>query len=161
MKRTIASVILVASLASTGYALAQDAEQIDSPEVAEEMQKPGKRFNRAPIDLATFSKLDDLKAADTNGDGTLDREEIEAHALKQMVKRMADRMERRLDINGDGTVTLDEIEKQKAKEFAVLDRNDDGKLDRKEMRAAHKADHKGGKHGQRGGGHGFHHKMQR
>lgn len=157
MKRTIASAILVVSLASTGYALAQGADQADNPEVAEKIQNGGKRFNRAPIDLATFSKLDDLKAADTNGDGTLDRAEIEAHALKQMVKRMADRMERRLDINGDGTVTLDEIEKQKAKEFAALDRNNDGKLDRKEMRAAHK----GGKHGQRGSGHGFHHNMQR
>jgi len=159
MKRTIASVILVASLASTGYALAQDADQADN-EIAEEVQNGGERFNRAPIDLAKFSKLDDLKAADTNGDGTLDRAEIEAHALKQMVKRMADRMERRLDINGDGTVTLDEVEKQKAKEFAALDRNDDGKLDRKEMRAAHKGG-KHGQHGQRGGGHGFHHNMQR
>lgn len=160
MKRTIASVVLVASLATTGYALAQDTDQADNAEIAVEVQNNGKRFNRAPIDLAKFSRMDDLKAADTNGDGILDREELEAYALKQMVKRMADRMERRLDINGDGTVTLEEVEKQKAKEFAALDRNDDGKLDRNELRAAHKGG-KDGKRGQRGGGHGFHHKMQR
>lgn len=160
MKRTIASVVLVASLATTGYVFAQDADQADNVETAVETHNDGMRFNRAPIDLAKFSRMDDLTAADTNGDGTLDREEIEAYALKQMVKRMADRMERRLDINGDGTVTLEEIEKQKAKEFAALDRNDDGKLDRKEMRAAHK-NGKGGKHSQRGAGHRFHHNMQR
>lgn len=157
MKRTIASVILVASMATTGYALAQDTEPADNAETAVEAYHDGQRFNREPIDLAKFSKMDDLKAADTNGDGILDRAEIEAHALKQMVKRMADRMERRLDINGDGSVSLEEIEKHKAKEFAALDRNEDGKLDRKEMRAAHK----GSKNGNRGGGHGFHHQMQR
>lgn len=152
MKRTIATVVLAASLASTGYAFAEDAEQLDPTEAAVEIQKDGKRFNRAPIDLEQFSKMDELKAADTNGDGTLDREEIEAHVLKQLVKRMADRMERRLDINGDGTVTLDEIQKQRAKEFAALDRNDDGKLDRNELRAAHK----GSKDGKRSTTHRFH-----
>lgn len=157
MKRTIASVVLIASMATTGYAFAQDADQADNAEIAVEAYRDGQRFNREPIDLAKFSRMDELKAADTNGDGILDRAEIEAHALKQMVKRMADRMERRLDINGDGTVSLEEIEKQKAKEFAALDRNEDGKLDRKEMRAAHK----GSKYGKRGGGHSFHHQMQR
>lgn len=151
MKRTIASVILVASLAASGYAFAQDTEQSDSTETAVELQKDGKNFKRGPIDLQQFSKSDDLKAADANGDGTLSRDELEAHALKQLVKRAADRMERRLDVNGDGTVTIAEVEKQKAKEFAALDRNDDGKLDRKELRAAHKD----GKHGKRAG----HHKM--
>lgn len=160
MKRTIASVVLVASMAATGYAFAQDTDQADNAETAVENYRDGQRFNREPIDLASFSRMDDLKAADANGDGILDRAEIEAYALQQMVKRMADRMERRLDINGDGTVTLEEVEKQKAKEFAALDRNDDGKLDRKEMRAAHKGG-KAGKHGQRGSGYGFHHHMQR
>jgi hypothetical protein len=65
--------------------------------------------------------------------------------LKQIVQRRADRLERRLDVNSDGKVTLDEIQKQKAKEFAALDRNDDGKIDRKELRAAHH-----GKHGWHG-----------
>lgn len=154
MKRIATSLVVLASLAGAGYAYAQDADQPTEMETTSENQRDGKRFNRAPVDLAQFSKMDDLKAADTNGDGTLDREELEAHALKQIVKRAADRMERRLDINGDGTVTLEEIEKQKSKEFAALDRNDDGKLDRKELRAGKSF----GKQGQRGHG-GFHHKM--
>jgi len=68
---------------------------------------------------------------------------------------MADRMERRLDVNGDGKVTIDEIEKQKQKEFAALDRNNDGKLEGKELRAAHKGSH--GAHGSRHGGQDKHH----
>ena len=154
MKRIAASIIVIASIASVGYAFAQDTDQPDSAETSVEAQQDGRDFKRGPIDLAQFSRMDALKAADTNGDGTLDREEIEAYALKKIVQRMADRMERRLDVNGDGAVTLDEIEKQKAKEFAALDRNDDGKLDRSEMRAGKSF----GKQGQHRG-HGFHHKM--
>lgn len=151
MKYITASFIVAASIAAAGYASAQDTDQPGAPETTVEAPMNGGHFKHGPVDLEKFSRMDDLKAADTNGDGTLSREEIEAHALKQMVKRMADRMEQRLDVNGDGTVTLDEIQKQKAKEFAALDRNDDGKLDRKELRAAKHGWH--GKHSRHGGQH--------
>lgn len=151
MKYITASFIIAASIATAGYAFAQDVDQPEAPETTVEAPMDGAHFRHGPVDLEKFSRMDDLKAADTNGDGTLSREEIEAHALKQMVKRMADRMERRLDVNGDGAVTLDEIQKQKAKEFAALDRNDDGKLDRKELRAAKHGWH--GKHSRHGGHH--------
>ncbi|MNE92623.1 EF hand [compost metagenome] len=96
--------------------------------------------------------MDELKAADTNGDGVLSRDEIEALALKRMVSRAADRMERRLDVKGDGKITLEAIEKQRQKEFAALDRNEDGKLDRHELRAGKKFHHgpKGPHHGGKG-----------
>lgn len=149
MKRITASIIVLASIASAGYAFAQDAQQPDAAQTTTEAPKDIKHGMRGPIDVEQFSKMDNLKAADANGDGTLSREEIENYAQKKIIKRAADRMERRLDINGDGKVTLDEIQKQKQKEFAALDRNDDGKLDRKELRAAHH----GKKHG-RHGGHG-------
>lgn len=155
MKNLTVSIVLAASILTAGYSFAQDAEQpdVDAPSVeTSEDTNQEDRFKHDPIDLAQFSKLDRLKAADANGDGTLTREEIEDYALKQIVRRMADRMERRLDVNGDGTVTIAEIERQKEKEFAALDRNEDGKLDRSEMRAGNKS----GKHG-RHGGHGFHH----
>lgn len=156
MKRTFSSIVVLASLATAGYAFAQDTKQPDASETSVETPKDGQHLKRGPIDLETFSRLDDIKAIDTNDDGTLSRQEIEDHALKQMVKRIADRMERRMDVNGDGTVTIAEVEKQKQKEFAALDRNEDGKIDRKEMRAAHKGGKSFGKHG-RHGGHGFHH----
>lgn len=157
MKRIAASVVVMVSMVTAGYAFAQDNNQTETNQTSVETTKDGKNFN-GPIDLEKFSKMDRLNAADTNGDGTLSRDEIEAFVQKRMVERMADRMERRLDVNGDGKVTLDEIQKQKAKEFAALDRNDDGKLDRKELRAAHHGKHaKHHRHGKHGGNR--HHKM--
>lgn len=115
-------------------------------------QTDGTKGMRGPIDLEKFSRMDELKAADTNGDGVLSRDEIEALALKRMVSRAADRLERRLDVKGDGKITLEAIEKQRQKEFAALDRNEDGKLDRHELRAAKKHHHgpKGPHHGGKG-----------
>jgi Ca2+-binding EF-hand superfamily protein len=97
------------------------------------------------VDLAEFTSMDRLKKADANGDGTLSQDEITAMVEKAMVERKVERATRRLDINGDGTVTLAEIEKQKAKRFAVMDRNDDGKIETTELRPwkhgmEHKAD---------------------
>ena len=152
MKRITASIIVLASIASAGYAFAQDTQQPDAAQTTTEAPEEIENGKRGPIDFEQFSKMDDIKAADANGDGTLSREEIENYAQQRIIQRAARRMERRLDINGDGTVTLDEIQKQKQKEFAVLDRNDDGTLDRKELRAAHHGKQRG-----RHGGHGFHH----
>jgi hypothetical protein len=160
MKRIAASIIVVASMATAGYAFAQDTNSADTNQAKAEISKDGKNFKHGPVDLEKFSRMDSLKAADTNNDGTLSREEIEAFVQKRMVQRAADRMEKRLDVNGDGKITLDEIQKQKAKEFAALDRNDDGKLERNELRAAHHGHHgKHGWHGKHGGkADGWHHK---
>lgn len=115
-------------------------------------QNDGAKGKRGPIDFEKFSRMEELKAADTNGDGVLSRDEIEALALKRMVSRAADRMERRLDVKNDGNITLEAIEKQRQKEFAALDRNEDGQLDRSELRAGKKSHHgpKGPHHGGKG-----------
>lgn len=144
MKRIAASVIVVASIATAGFAFAQDADQADANETAADISRDVKDFKHGPVDLETFAGMDSLKAIDTDNDGTLSRAEIEAFVQKRMIERAADRMEKRLDVNGDGKITLDEIQKQKAKEFAALDRNDDGKLEGKELRASHHG--KQGKH---------------
>ena len=134
-------------------ALAQDNSNANTDKSAAEATVTPKKGKRGPIDLQKFSRMDGLKAADTDGDGVLSRAEIEALVQKRIVSRAADRMERRLDINGDGKVTLAEIENQRKKEFAALDRNDDGQINRKEMRAA-KMHHR-----MRGSHHkGLHHK---
>ena len=97
------------------------------------------------VDLAEFTNMDRLKKADANGDGILSQDEITAMIEKAILERKVERATRRLDIDGDGTVTLAEIEKQKAKRFALMDRNDDGKIEKAELRPwkrgmEHKAD---------------------
>jgi hypothetical protein len=111
------------------------------------------------IDKAEFQagKLERLKAADTNGDGTLSEDELETMVLKQMAERRAARMMKRLDIDGDGKVTLAESEGMRDKRFAVLDLDNDGKIDERELREAHRGvgpSHPGGPrmHGPRHGG---------
>ncbi|WP_343314662.1 calcium-binding protein [Brucella sp. BE17] len=149
---------IIAALATSllsASAMAQDnsaakSEGQEAP--AATVQDKDLKGKRGPIDLEKFSRMDELKAADTDGDGVLSRAEIEALVQKRIVQRAADRLERRLDINGDGKVTLAEVENQRKKEFAALDRNEDGKIDRTEMRAAHK--YRGGK----GFGHKHHHR---
>lgn len=138
---------LVASSVLASPVLAQDAPKTNTEKTVEQTSK---KPEREPIDLAKFSRMDELKAADTDKDGILSREEIEAHALKMMVKRSADRMERRLDVNGDGKISLEAVEKKRAERFAELDKNKDGKLDRSELKAGkrHGKDGHHGKHGQ-------------
>lgn len=146
-KTAFIAVIATSFLAAP--ALAQENSSANTDKTATQMAvAPNKdvKSKRGPIDLEKFSRMDGLKAADTDGDGVLSRAEIEALALKRIVSRAADRMERRLDINGDGKVTLAEVENQRKKEFAALDRNEDGKIDRGEMRAAKMHHHAKGPH---------------
>ncbi|MBV2143868.1 calcium-binding protein [Falsochrobactrum sp. TDYN1] len=155
--------IASALLSTSAFAQEKNGETAEtSTTKASITQADGVKGKRGPVDLEKFSRMEQIKAADTDGDGSLSREEIEALALKRIVSRAADRMERRLDINGDGKVTLEEIEKQRQKEFAALDRNEDGKLDRREMRAGGKFHHKGAhdRHG-KGKMENHHHKMQK
>ncbi len=153
MRKLIIALAATTIAASVGYSVAQPSDDASNGSAVEtRADRKGGKFNKEPVDLETFSRMEDLKSADKNTDGTLSRDEIEAHALAQLVKRAADRMERRLDINRDGKVELSEIESQKAKRFALLDTNEDGKLDRREMRSGKHS----GEHGQRHHGKRFH-----
>ncbi len=150
MKSRIVCMTVIASALLSTAALAQDENGTNTvkpvPSTAMMQEKQDGHGKRGPIDLERYSHMDELKAADTNHDGVLSRDEIEALALKRIVKREADRIERRLDVNGDGKISLEAIENQRKKEFAALDRNGDGKLDRRELRAAHKFGHGGHHH---------------
>lgn len=150
MKANNIIIAIIASAVLATPVLAQNNNKDSSAESSIEASSNPGEHRRGPIDKGQFTNIDDLKAADTNKDGILSREEIEAHALSQMVKRAADRMERRLDVKKDGKISLEAIEKHRAEKFAELDTNKDGKLDRSEMKAGWKKD-KDGKH------HGKHH----
>lgn len=153
MRKLIIALAASSIAVSAGYSFAQSSDDLaDGTAVEAPADRQDGRSKREPLDLQAFSRMDDLNAADKNADGTLSRDEIEAHALAQLVKRAADRMERRLDVNRDGKVELAEVESRKAKRFALLDTNEDGKLDRSEMRAGKH----GGDQGQRHHGKRFH-----
>ena len=85
--------------------------------------------------------------ADANKDGKVTVEEMAAAIEKMRAERMAKRMIERFDSDGDGSVTLAEIDNGQKEIYALLDRNDDGKLVKEEM------PHRGGK-GHKWGGDG-------
>lgn len=89
--------------------------------------------NDGSVDEQEFATVQNLKDADANNDGTLSTEELGQMILKRQAERRAARLSNRLDVDGDGTVTLAEIEKNRAERFALLDRNDDGKLEDDEL----------------------------
>lgn len=155
MKATPFLLAIIASSVLAAPVLAQETQKTSTDNSQIETSSKSKHKQRGPLDLASFTNIEDLKAADTNKDGILSREEIEALALGQMVKRTADRMERRLDVNKDGVISLDAIEKHRAERFAELDKNKDGKLDRSELKGSknHKrGSHEGKNHGMRNHG---------
>ena len=53
----------------------------------------------------------------------------------------------RLDVDGDGKVTLTEIEQHRAKQFSLMDRNNDGKLEGRELRRGDRDGRKFERHG--------------
>lgn len=139
----------IVSLAATGIAFAQttpraEGEQPAAASGAASTETPSDatrqggetESRRTPMTSDAFQsrRMERLQAADADGNGELSLDEVEDMVLKQMVERRARRMVRRLDVDGDGTVTLSEIQNRRAKRFALMDRNDDGELDRREMR---------------------------
>lgn len=76
------------------------------------------------------SRLKDLIAK--NG-GKLTVGELADALEKARYERMAKRMIDRFDVNGDGVLTADELSGRQKKLFALLDKNDDGKIEKSEL----------------------------
>lgn len=178
MLRKVLVPTLTLSLAVATAALAQDAGQAPAtPERAE--RGPMRMFDRLDADdngmvsTGEFGgeRLEMLREADADGDGTLTHEELVTYVMNREFKRRAERAARLLDIDGDGTVTLAEIEDHQGKRFALLDRNNDGELSQGEVRRGrlgrhmmrmHAMDREGPRFAMRRGDHGpRHHKFMR
>ncbi|WP_309085808.1 EF-hand domain-containing protein [Chelativorans sp.] len=159
MLRTVLVSAIALSVAAGAAALAQDAQPTQPP-AASGNQSPAASGNQAPTATegaqrrtgGVFGRLDAdgngtiareelggdrlemLRAADENNDGTLTEQELVTYLTNREFQRRAERTARRLDIDGNGTVTIAEIEDHHNKRFALLDRNNDGQLSQDELR---------------------------
>ena len=112
----------------------------DKPEGRAERGK--QRFERTDADSSGDITFEEFAAAmkmrigdaDKNGDGKMTVAEIAADIERMRAERAAERMIQRFDADRDGMLTLVEIETHQKKMFALLDRNNDGKIVVEEMR---------------------------
>jgi Ca2+-binding EF-hand superfamily protein len=86
--------------------------------------------NNGEITLEEFTKVatERFTSADADKNGQLTVAEVSAEIQKMRNERMATRVIERLDGNGDGVLTTAEVENARGKLFALMDRNDDGKI---------------------------------
>ena len=178
LKKTTLIGLAVAMAATSGIAFAQsnsDAAQ-DEPAAVEQgtdagpgegrrAQRMARMMERLDTDgsgdISTDEfgsrRLERLREADADGDGTLTVEEITAMMEQRRAERREARILRRFDIDGDGTITLEEQELQQEKRFALLDRDNDGVLQADEMpRRGMRGQGPRGRMGPHGGGMGWH-----
>ena len=135
MKRQSIVLVAVASMAAVASTsvLAKDGPR-----------RGGNIFKKADLDNDGKLSLEELvnqatsrfDKADANKDGEITAEELAEASRRQRSERRAPRMLTRLDYNGDGKVTRSELEDQAQKRFALLDGNEDGFVERDEMRRA-------------------------
>ncbi|MEP1206748.1 MAG: acid-shock protein [Rhizobiaceae bacterium] len=105
-----------------------------------DLDKDGKLTVEELVQQAT-SRFD---RTDANKDGEITAEELAENMKRRRNERRARRMLERMDYNGDGKVTKAELEEQAKKRFALLDGNEDGFVERAEMRKAFFSMRRGG-----------------
>ena len=86
----------------------------------------------------TFDQFSDavdsrLKKMVADNGGKLTVEQLAAALEKARFEQMAKRIIARYDTKGDGTLTADDITGREKKVFAMLDRNNDGKIEQNEL----------------------------
>jgi Ca2+-binding EF-hand superfamily protein len=86
----------------------------------------------------TFDQFSDamdsrLKKMVADNGGKLTVEQLAAALEKARFEQMAKRIIARYDTKGDGTLTTDDITGREKKVFAMLDRNNDGKIEKSEL----------------------------
>jgi Ca2+-binding EF-hand superfamily protein len=129
-KRTLiaASVIVLAGLAGTGAAVAAFG-----PEHGQDGGHGQARFERM------------LKEVDSNGDGLIQRSEMEGRAAARFTE---------MDTNGDGALSREEMQTSREamraqrmqERFATMDTNGDGQISPEEMAAAREGGRGGWRH---------------
>jgi Ca2+-binding EF-hand superfamily protein len=129
------------SLAIAFLALAGTASSAMAGNEGRRGDMSGMRFERADADKSGDVTFEEFSAAmktrmgtaDADGDGKMTVAEIASAIERMRAERRAQRMIDRFDADGDGMLTLAEIEARQKKMFALMDRNDDGKVEKEEM----------------------------
>lgn len=132
-KLALAFVALAGAVGTTAY-----AENNASAKMREGMTL---RLNKAMKDhdgTITFDQFSDamnarLKKMVADNGGKLTVAQLADALEKARFERMAKRIIARYDTKGDGTLTTDDITGREKKVFAMLDRNNDGKIEKTEL----------------------------
>ncbi len=122
-------------------ALASTTGTVTTAMAQEERRGGGTRFEETDANSSGDITFEEFAAAmknrvgnaDTNSDGKMTVAEIASEIERMRAERMARRIVERFDANGDGALTTAEIELRQRKMFALMDRNDDGKVVKEEM----------------------------
>jgi Ca2+-binding EF-hand superfamily protein len=136
MKKSTKITLAFLALAGAAGGVAFAADKHDGPRRGGMM-----RFERADADSSGDVTFEEFSAAmnkrigtaDANGDGKITVAEIASEIERMRAERMAQRLVERFDTDGDGALTVAEIQGRQKKMFALLDRNDDGKIVKEEM----------------------------
>ncbi|QKD06606.1 hypothetical protein [Mesorhizobium loti] len=132
-KLAFAFIALAGAVGSAAY-----AENIDSAKIRERTMM---RLDRAVNDnggTITFDQFSDamnarLKKLVADNGGKLTVAQLADALEKARFERMAKRIIARYDARGDGTLTSDDITGREKKVFAMLDKNNDGKIEKSEL----------------------------
>ena len=128
-------------IALTFLALAGAAGSVSAAVAQDGRRGGGMRFEQTDADSSGDITFEEFAAAmenrvgkaDKDGDGKMTVAEIASEIERMRAERMARRMVERFDTDGDGALTTAEIESRQKKMFALMDRNDDGKIVKEEM----------------------------
>ncbi|HHZ07259.1 MAG TPA: acid-shock protein [Rhizobiales bacterium] len=138
MKKT--TTVAAAFLALAGFAAAAQAAEEnrrgDGPRSVARFEAADADAN-GEITFEEFAEAINRRLVDADGDGKMTVGEIADAIARMRAERMAQRMIERFDTDGDGALTKAEVESRQRKMFALLDRNDDGKIVRDEMPRRH------------------------
>ena len=165
-KYAIAGGIGLAAVAGLAYA----ANEVNEHRKMGRMFAPHEMFKQMDKDQDKALTLGEVNAAigerfamaDSDGDGSVAKSDVvsavEANAPHKKMKRFsghfADRLFVGSDLNEDGTLTKQELENRIAKMYALVDWNDDGKVEMAELRRMRMAfgppHHRGGPKGPKG-----------